>query len=71
MIFFFTTNAATWQWGTMYPHDFSGLMAAYIAGLPFLQNQLMGDFLFTTALFAAWELMSLWIPRVAANLKKA
>ncbi|MBI2474600.1 MAG: hypothetical protein HYV68_02775 [Candidatus Taylorbacteria bacterium] len=55
MIFFFATNAATWRWGTMYPHDFSGLAASYIAGIPFLQNQLIGDLFFTSALFLAWE----------------
>lgn len=54
-IFFLITNAAVWQWGIMYPHTLSGLMASYIAGLPFFQNQIIGDLFFTTTLFAVWE----------------
>jgi hypothetical protein len=57
-IFFFVTNTAVWQWGIMYPHTFSGLLVSYIAGLPFFQNQIIGDLFFTTTLFAVWELGS-------------
>lgn len=54
--FFLTTNFAVWLFGTMYPHNFFGLMASYVAGLPFLQNQIIGDLFFTTTLFLVWEL---------------
>lgn len=63
-IFFFVTNTAVWQWGLMYPHTLSGLAASYIAGLPFFQNQLIGDLFFTTALFAVWESGKLLVERL-------
>ena len=65
-VFFLVTNGAVWQWGIMYPHNFGGLLSSYIAGLPFFQNQLIGDLFFTTALFATWELGS----ALARRMKK-
>lgn len=56
IVFFLVTNAAVWAFSPMYPQTFMGLTASYIAGLPFFQNQIIGDLFFTTALFAAWEL---------------
>ena len=54
-VFFLVTNAAVWQWGIMYPHNFAGLVASYVAGLPFFQSQIIGDLFFTSTLFAVWE----------------
>ena len=47
LIFFITTNFGVWLTGSMYPQSFSGLNACYIAGLPFLQNAVMGDLIYT------------------------
>lgn len=55
VLFFLITNGAVWVFGAMYPHNFAGLLASYMAGLPFFQNQILGDLLFTAALFAIWE----------------
>lgn len=55
VVFFLITNASVWAFGAMYPHNFLGLAASYVAGLPFFQNQILGDLFFTTALFAVWE----------------
>lgn len=52
LIFFFITNAAVWWLTPAYPADLTGLAQAYLMGLPFLRNTLMGDMLFTTVLFA-------------------
>ena len=35
LIFFITTNFATWALSELYPHTLSGLTACYIAALPF------------------------------------
>ena len=56
--FFLITNFGTWySWDglatPMYPQTFTGLIACYIAGLPFLGYTLLGDLGFTTAVFAA------------------
>ncbi len=55
LFFFLTTNFAVWMFGTMYPHTLFGLAAAYIAGLPFLGYQLIGDILYTALFFGVYE----------------
>lgn len=53
LFFFFTTNWAVWQFGTMYAHDASGLLQSYMMALPFLRNMLAGDLFYTTVLFGS------------------
>jgi hypothetical protein len=55
-IFFIVSNFGVWFSGTMYPKDFGGLAACYAAGLPFLQNTVLGDLFYSTVLFGAFEL---------------
>ncbi len=51
VIFFLITNFGVWAMSTIYPVNFTGLLACYTAGLPFLVNQMMGDMFFSMALF--------------------
>ncbi|HMX39680.1 MAG TPA: hypothetical protein PK971_02420 [Saprospiraceae bacterium] len=53
--FFLITNFATWAEGSMYPKTGAGLLACYTAGLPFLQNTLAGDLMFSALLFGTYE----------------
>ena len=51
--FFLISNFAVWAaWSGMYPRSFPGLMMSYGAGLPFFRRGLIGDLLFTAAMFA-------------------
>jgi hypothetical protein len=50
--FFLLSNFAAWAAFDMYPKTWSGLTAAYIAGIPFFQYRPIGDLLFTAAFFA-------------------
>jgi hypothetical protein len=50
--FFVLSNFAVWACWNMYPKDFGGLMMSYVAGLPFFRHALVGDLLFTAAMFA-------------------
>jgi hypothetical protein len=43
LLFFLITNSMFWASGQMYPHTIGGLSACYLAGMPFYQNQLLGD----------------------------
>jgi hypothetical protein len=52
-IFFLATNFAFLYAG--YPHNISGIMAAYANGLPFLRGTLLGDLGYTVGLFGAYE----------------
>jgi len=51
--FFLLSNFAVWACWNMYPKNVSGLMLSYAAGLPFFRNAVVGDLLFTSAMFAA------------------
>jgi hypothetical protein len=55
LVFFFITNTAVWLFETMYPANFSGLIASYVAGIPFLKNAIIGDMWYTFALFGVYE----------------
>lgn len=54
-IFFLVSNFGSWLGNPMYAQDFSGLMAAFAAGLPFLRNTILGDLLYTGVLFGAYQ----------------
>jgi hypothetical protein len=47
--FFIVTNFACWV--GFYPHTVEGLVACYVAAIPFFQNTLGGDALFVCVLF--------------------
>ncbi len=51
--FFLISNFAAWAaWTDMYPRTLNGVMASYVAGLPYLRPSLEGDLLFAAAMFA-------------------
>ena len=62
VIFFLLSNFGVWMSGTMYPHNFGGLMACYTAGFPFFKNTLMGDLVYSGILFGAFEFAQYKIP---------
>jgi len=55
LIFFLITNFGSWAGGTMYPKDASGLLAAYVAGIPFFWSTLAGNVFFSLVLFKTYE----------------
>jgi len=58
--FFLISNFAVWMvWRDLYPKTFNGLMACYVAGLPFFRNAVVSDLLFSTAFFGIGYLVSL------------
>jgi hypothetical protein len=60
--FFLVTNLAVWQFLGGYPHNAGGLMACYIAGIPFLWNTLAGDALYAVVLFGGFALAERFVP---------
>lgn len=50
VIFFLITNAAVWATSVWYAKNIAGLIACYVAGLPFLGFMLLGDMLFALVL---------------------
>jgi hypothetical protein len=55
ILFFLVSNFGVWSQGIMYPMTTEGLIACYIAGLPYIQNTLMGDLFFSVILFFLYE----------------
>jgi hypothetical protein len=57
VLFFAVTNLSVWMFSGMYSKDAIGLAACFTAALPFLQNALAGDLVYSGALFGAWALV--------------
>lgn len=54
-LFFLLTNLGVWIGNPMYAQNVEGLMACYIAGLPFALNSLLGNIVFVSVLFGAYN----------------
>lgn len=61
VLFFLITNFALFY--SEYTHNLSGILSAYINGLPFLRGTLFGDLGYTVALFGAYELIRYAVTR--------
>ena len=62
LLFFTASNFAVWAFSGMYPLDFGGLVQCYVLALPFLQNTVTGDVVWTAVLFGSWWLVQFWLP---------
>jgi hypothetical protein len=72
VVFFLVSNFGTWALSGMYPHTGPGLVACYVAAIPFLQNTLAGDLFYATLLFGGFRVIELLIPRISgANAQPA
>jgi hypothetical protein len=61
--FFITTNFAVWAFSGMYAPTLEGLALCYIAALPFFQHTVLGDMVWTAALFGGfWLARSILAP---------
>lgn len=56
LVFFLVSNGAVWATSPSYPSGLGGLMASYIAGIPFFSYTIMGDLFYLSALVygTAW-----------------
>ncbi len=52
LLFFFVTNFGVWVTGALYPKTATGLGLCYLAALPFLSNQIVGDLAYGALLFS-------------------
>lgn len=67
IIFFLTTNAAVWAFGTMYSHNLNGLLQSYTLALPFFRNSLAGDFFYVFLLVGSAEYIFYRLPKLRAS----
>jgi hypothetical protein len=50
--FFLVSNFAVWAFGTMYPHNWSGLLQCYTMAIPFFRNTVASDLILTPIAFS-------------------
>lgn len=62
VLFFGLTNFGVWALGSWYPKTWDGLVACYVAAIPFFQNTLLGDAVYATALFGGLALAEKGLP---------
>ncbi len=59
LAFFFITNFGVWLMSeSFYAKNLSGLVSAFVAGIPFYKNSLFGDLFFTALLFGSYYLLT-------------
>jgi hypothetical protein len=62
--FFILSNFGAWLLlSDLYPHTLAGLVTAYEMGLPFYRGTLLGDLIYTPALFGTYALLARWLDR--------
>lgn len=64
VLFFVLTNFGVWAFDSLYPKTGEGLVACYVAALPFFQNTLLGDLIYTAVMFGGFALAEHWAPRL-------
>ncbi|MFL6787246.1 MAG: DUF6580 family putative transport protein [Sphingomicrobium sp.] len=67
VLFFVVTNFGTWATGELYPSTLAGLSACYVAAIPFFQNTLAGDLVYSCLLFGGFALLERRLPRLRAG----
>jgi hypothetical protein len=65
VLFFITTNFANWIWSPLYAKTIDGLVACYIAAIPFFGNTLASDAIFTAILFGTFAIAERRVPMFA------
>ena len=57
LLFYLVTNFGVWLGSTYYAQSIEGLIACYVAAIPFFHYTLLGDLFFVSIMFGAFELL--------------
>lgn len=57
VLFFLLTNFGAWLTSGLYAKTAAGLMQAYVAGIPFFQNSLLGNLVYAAVIFGGYHLL--------------
>jgi len=63
LLFFFITNNIFLYTPAFYPMNFDGMVASYVMGIPFFRSQILGDLIYSGALFGMYEIARIWATR--------
>lgn len=67
LLFFVVTNFGAWLGSPAYPQTMAGLVAAYVAGVPFFQWTVLGTLFYAALLFGGFELLRKRLPALQAQ----
>jgi hypothetical protein len=67
LLFFLATNFGMWWLFNTYPPTVSGLLACYVAGLPYLANSLAGNAAYVGVLFGGVALLKQVVPALRVD----
>ncbi|MFN3952046.1 MAG: DUF6580 family putative transport protein [Thermaurantimonas sp.] len=65
LVFYLVTNFGVWYQSTLYSQDLSGLLACYVAAIPFAINQLLGTLFYGALLLASFSVVNRHVVEVA------
>ena len=62
LMFYLVTDFAVWEFDSLYPKTWDGLIASYTAAIPFFRNSLIGDIFFAAVLFGGFAVLErFWV----------
>ncbi len=64
ILFFILTNFGMWMFSGIYPRTGEGLVACYVAAIPFFQNTVVGDLFYTALLFGGFAVAEWLLPAI-------
>jgi hypothetical protein len=71
ILFFVISNFGVWLVGGLYPRTMEGLLACYVAAVPFFRHTLLGDLLYTSVLFGGFAFMQRFFPLLRGRSERA
>ena len=70
VLFFLLTNFGAWMTSALYVKSAEGLMQAYVAGIPFFQNSLLGNGVYAAVIFGGYYLLQRNVAALKAPVLK-
>ncbi len=70
VLFFLLTNFGAWLTSGLYAKTAAGLMQAYVAGIPFFQNSLLGNLVYAAVIFGGYHLLQKNVASLKAPVVK-
>ena len=71
VVFFVVTNFGVWLTSGMYPLTAGGLVACYVAAIPFFQYTVAGNLFFAAMLFGGYALIETRVPSLRGAVNSA
>ncbi len=66
--FYVATNFAVWAFGTMYTHDWAGLINCFYLALPFFRNTLYSDLIYGFLFVGIYQMVTFYNPQKISAL---